>query len=365
MFSVVGCKHRPTFCHRVCKPNVHTISHCYCADIQCNHAYRILTARTSRREKVIRVSFEPIQSRVDHLAIYTMLCCCTTEPDATPSITPVHPAHIPTTLITHRSQVKRRVRDIIPALFFVTFVAGMVAIGVAAFTLGDPNRIKYGIDSYGNVCGSLNTWNGTAGPDLVTRRHLYLLDPLSAVSLSALRGARTVCLDACPQEACDAVPCSGGPGDYVYVWHGGAPSHPDTPMHCRCSYYRASPTFDTLQPPPDDWSTSYFAALSTATSSNCSRLLASEQTGVAWQQLALRVLGTPAAATCGQALQLQSATPSLGPCHPVLLPTQPYANRWVERGVLGKKKGPPLRVHSSKSQNTVPNVHQLYGSSYG
>lgn len=108
-------------------------------------------------------------------------------------------------------------RDIIPALLFAIFAAGMVAIGVAAFTLGDPNRIKYGIDSYGNVCGSSkNTWNGTQGPDLTARRHLYLLDPLSATSLSALRGARSVCLDACPQDACDDVPCTGGADDYVY-----------------------------------------------------------------------------------------------------------------------------------------------------
>lgn len=118
------------------------------------------------------------------------------------------------------TQVKRRVRDLIPALLFVVFLTGMIAIGVAAFVLGDPNRMTYGIDSYGNVCGSnKNTWNGTQGPDLTTRRHLYLLDPLSTVSLSALRGARTVCLEACPRNACDDIPCDGADDDYVYARH--------------------------------------------------------------------------------------------------------------------------------------------------
>lgn len=225
------------------------------------------------------------------------------------------------------TQVKRRVRDIIPALLFVTFSAGMIAIGVAAFALGDINRLKFGIDSFGNVCGSLNTWNGTQGPDLTTRRHLYLVDPMSAVTLSALRGAKTVCMEACPRIACDDVPCRGAGDNFVYVWRGKNWGPSVVPCRHRCSYYRASPVYNSLEPPPDDWSTAYFPALATTTSANCNRVLVGPQTGAAWQQLSLRVLGTPAAATCGQALQLQSATPSLGPCHPVLLPTHAYAHR--------------------------------------
>lgn len=116
----------------------------------------------------------------------------------------------------------------------------------------------------------------------------------------------------------------------------------------RCTYYRASAAYNTLQPAPEDWSTAFYPDLATATASNCSRLLAAVQTGAAWQQLALRVLGTPFAATCGQALQLQSATPSMGPCHPVLLPTRPYANRCVLIPVNSTKKS------TQKKQHTCP-----------
>ena len=47
-----------------------------------------------------------------------------------------------------------------------------------AFKQGDPRRLYYGIDSYGNVCGASNTWNGVEGPDLTERKRVLFLDPI-------------------------------------------------------------------------------------------------------------------------------------------------------------------------------------------
>ena len=35
--------------------------------------------------------------------------------------------------------------------------------------VGDPRRILYGLDGYGNTCGAINNWNDTSGPDLTAK----------------------------------------------------------------------------------------------------------------------------------------------------------------------------------------------------
>lgn len=77
---------------------------------------------------------------------------------------------------------------------------------------GEPNRLRYGYDAWGNRCGSANNaWNGGAGPDLTNRTKLYYLDPFSA-GAAGLKYAKSVCVEACPGEAdaCGAaeLPCT-------------------------------------------------------------------------------------------------------------------------------------------------------------
>lgn len=65
---------------------------------------------------------------------------------------------------------------------------------------GNPARLTFGIDSYGNVCGSDNTAAG--GPDLRGAKKLYYLNPLELLQPSlAFLAARTVCVVACPTAA--------------------------------------------------------------------------------------------------------------------------------------------------------------------
>ena len=76
---------------------------------------------------------------------------------------------------------------------------------------GNPDRLTYGIDSYGNVCGADNSAAG--GPDLRAQTKLYYLNPLDLLQPSlAFLAARSVCVAACPgasdQCAVAALPCA-------------------------------------------------------------------------------------------------------------------------------------------------------------
>lgn len=50
---------------------------------------------------------------------------------------------------------KRSVRDIPWLLLFVIFWAGMFAIGGFSYMHGQPLRLIYGQDSFGNICGQV------------------------------------------------------------------------------------------------------------------------------------------------------------------------------------------------------------------
>lgn len=49
---------------------------------------------------------------------------------------------------------------------------------------GNVNKIMYGVDSMGNICGSENDWDGTGGPNLVNRTKLYYLMPYQVPHLA-------------------------------------------------------------------------------------------------------------------------------------------------------------------------------------
>jgi hypothetical protein len=50
---------------------------------------------------------------------------------------------------------KRSVKDVIWLLLFLVFWAGMLTIGGYAYYHGDPLRLIYGQDSFGNICGQV------------------------------------------------------------------------------------------------------------------------------------------------------------------------------------------------------------------
>lgn len=88
----------------------------------------------------------------------------------------------------------------------------------APLRAGNPDRLTYGIDSYGHVCGADNTAAG--GPDLRAATKLYYLNPLDLLQPSlAFLAARSVCVAACPgagdQCAVAALPCAAD-NEYRY-----------------------------------------------------------------------------------------------------------------------------------------------------
>ncbi|KAI9005278.1 plasma-membrane choline transporter-domain-containing protein [Gaertneriomyces semiglobifer] len=83
----------------------------------------------------------------------------------------------------------RRCHDIFWLLLFILVLAGVGAVGYFAFRYGDINRLIYGRDSEGNLCGSNIGDDSTR--DLSTRRQLYYLDLGDS-------GTARVCINSCP-----------------------------------------------------------------------------------------------------------------------------------------------------------------------
>ena len=66
---------------------------------------------------------------------------------------------------------------------------------------GKPERLEYGVDSYGNLCGVKNDWDGTDGPDLTLKTKLYYLNPLELLNPETVDTAKAICVEECPVAA--------------------------------------------------------------------------------------------------------------------------------------------------------------------
>ncbi|KAJ3340207.1 hypothetical protein HDU93_007297 [Gonapodya sp. JEL0774] len=66
----------------------------------------------------------------------------------------------------------RRCQDIFWLLLFILFIGGMVAIGIVAIQKGDLNRLRYGYDSAGNLCGT-----NSGSTDMTSKPNLYYWNP--------------------------------------------------------------------------------------------------------------------------------------------------------------------------------------------
>lgn len=63
-------------------------------------------------------------------------------------------------------KAERKCRDMFFLLIFIAFWAGMVIVAGKAFELGNPDRLTYPFDSYGNLCGTNNVYEGVVPLDL-------------------------------------------------------------------------------------------------------------------------------------------------------------------------------------------------------
>jgi solute carrier family 44 (choline transporter-like protein), member 2/4/5 len=92
--------------------------------------------------------------------------------------------------------------DVVCLLIFGLFWGGMCFVGYEALTKGEPSRIMYGLDSYGNYCGMLNVKdNGTRIIDLRNAKKLHYLNPLELLDPTNYQYAQSVCVEQCPTAA--------------------------------------------------------------------------------------------------------------------------------------------------------------------
>lgn len=118
---------------------------------------------------------------------------------------------------------------------------------------GSLDRLVYGYDSYGFLCGTNNDGDldSVEGPDLTEFKKLYYLNPLELLNPTNFKSAKSICVKTCPTAAnicsmSNATDCQTG-------------------TLFRCPYYRFAEgdIYDQLTGVDSDWNTSYFDELGT------------------------------------------------------------------------------------------------------
>lgn len=142
-----------------------------------------------------------------------MGCCYCNREEEDPEVQEVHE-----TLKRNKNELKgplkegRRVRDVFFLILFIVFCCGLAVIAWRSFHTGNPLRIIYGTDSFGNICGVDNTGidvknssgHPNVGLDMTNYKFLYFLDP------SQVDASLAICVSSCPMianststESCD------------------------------------------------------------------------------------------------------------------------------------------------------------------
>ncbi|ETW09874.1 hypothetical protein H310_00321 [Aphanomyces invadans] len=80
----------------------------------------------------------------------------------------------------------RKCTDILCTLLFVVFWIGMIVISVIAFTRGKPERLAYGMDFKGRICGTSGSTPGISSVPYDLTAYKYLAYPRLAQDLNAM-----------------------------------------------------------------------------------------------------------------------------------------------------------------------------------
>ncbi|GFR50844.1 hypothetical protein Agub_g13116 [Astrephomene gubernaculifera] len=248
--------------------------------------------------------------------------------------------------------INRKCRDVLCLLFFGAFWVGMFIICGIAFRDGQPNRLLYGVDSYGMTCGTKNTlFNLTF--DLTDAKNMHWLNPLDLLSSTGLLYAKTVCATSCPGAArvcsSDNLPCYNG-------------------TQFMCPYYRfAEDGLYGSIPGVANTSTMYFDDLARITN-------ITDSTAASYVSK-IKSLGgvftTEATALqnnlTGKYYQMKSEFPGNGPCYPILFETEEFFYRCfpnIPSNVTSKlTKAVAGAVSSTVDSSAVKNVAKQWQSS--
>ncbi|XP_067846063.1 choline transporter-like protein 3 [Heptranchias perlo] len=102
-----------------------------------------------------------------------------------------------------RPQIYRRCTDVLWLVIFCLFWGGMVFIAGYAVTVGSAERLIFGYDSYGNICGKKNSpikGASLSGQDMISRKHVFFLNTCNVDIKNHKINSVSICVSGCPQQ---------------------------------------------------------------------------------------------------------------------------------------------------------------------
>uniref|UniRef100_UPI00398F3208 choline transporter-like protein 3 n=1 Tax=Pristiophorus japonicus TaxID=55135 RepID=UPI00398F3208 len=102
-----------------------------------------------------------------------------------------------------RPQIYRRCTDVLWLVIFCLFWSGMVFIAGYALTVGSAERLIFGHDSYGNICGKKNSpikGASLSGQDMTSRKYVFFLNICNMEIKNHKINSLSICVSDCPQE---------------------------------------------------------------------------------------------------------------------------------------------------------------------
>ncbi|KGG51846.1 solute carrier family 44 protein member 2 [Mitosporidium daphniae] len=91
--------------------------------------------------------------------------------------------------------LKYKVRDFVWTLLFILYVGGMVFISRCTVSMENINRVRYGSDSDGNVCGTVNKRPDGSILDLTGLPYAFFMDGHN------LPKSKIICVSKCPEKS--------------------------------------------------------------------------------------------------------------------------------------------------------------------
>nr|XP_025036002.1 choline transporter-like protein 3 [Pelodiscus sinensis] len=102
-----------------------------------------------------------------------------------------------------RPLIYRKCTDVLWLILFFLFWAGLMFITGYAVTAGAAERLVFGYDSYGNVCGRKNTpveGAPLSGQDMTNKKHVFFLNSCTLEIKQLKINSIALCVSSCPQE---------------------------------------------------------------------------------------------------------------------------------------------------------------------
>uniref|UniRef100_A0A8C8SAJ6 Choline transporter-like protein n=1 Tax=Pelusios castaneus TaxID=367368 RepID=A0A8C8SAJ6_9SAUR len=102
-----------------------------------------------------------------------------------------------------RPLIYRKCTDVLWLVLFFLFWAGLMFITGYAITAGAAERLVFGYDSFGNICGKKNIHVEGAplsGQDMTNKKHVFFLNSCSLEMKNLTINSVALCVSSCPQE---------------------------------------------------------------------------------------------------------------------------------------------------------------------